>query len=145
MSTWENKSVTLAQFESFCVPKLSSVAPDHLFLVTCDAFGTLLYRVLQADGKLVLRGTSHPQDESHDALGDAHSHLFAVKVVQDNQGLKSDTEEVHVYRSSDGKQLMAARVDVSPTNRGSFALSPDGSQLAVLSGTQIRLFAVPDQ
>ena len=107
--------------------------------------GAMTYRVLRADGKLVLRGTAHPQDVGHDAIGDAQNQIFAVKVVQDNQGLKPDTEEVRVYRSSDGKQLMAARVEVSPTNRGSYALSPDGSQLAVLSGTQIRLLSVPAQ
>jgi hypothetical protein len=144
MSTWENKSVTLARFESFCVPKLSSVAPDHLFLVTCNV-NEMLYRVLRADGKLVLRRTSRPQDESLDAIGDAQNQLVAVKVVQNNQGMEPNTEEVRVYRSSDGEQLMAARVDVSPTNRGSFALSPDGLQLAVLSGTQIRLLSVPVQ
>ena len=145
MKTWDNNSVTLARFESRCMPQLSSVAPDHLFLVTCNTMGAMTYRVLRADGKLVLRGTAHPQDVGHDAIGDAQNQIFAVKVVQDNQGLKPDTEEVRVYRSSDGKQLMAARVEVSPTNRGSYALSPDGSQLAVLSGTQIRLLSVPAQ
>jgi hypothetical protein len=145
MSTWDNKSVTLARFGSSCRPELSSVPPDHLFLITCDGKGSTVYRVLRPDGTTVLRGTSLPEEVGHDAIGDAQNQMFAVKVVQDKLGSESDTEDVRVYRSSDGKRLMAARVKVAPTNRGSYAISPDGSQLAVLAGKQIRLFPVPAQ
>jgi hypothetical protein len=153
MTTWENKSVTLARFESSCTPQLSSVAPDHLFLITCDlARGATVYRVLRADGKPVLRGTAGPKDVGHDAIGGTRTRMFAVKVVHANrllspgeefQGSELDSEEVRVYRASDGKRLLAVSVDDPPTNRGGYALSPDGSQIAVLAGAQIRFFPVP--
>ena len=54
MSTWDNQTVTLARFVSRCTPELSSVAPDLLFLLSCDAInGATEYRVLRADGKLL--------------------------------------------------------------------------------------------
>jgi len=153
MTGWDNKPTTLARFESLCTPELSSVAPDLLFLTTCSmADGATEYRVLRADGKSLLRGKSGPKEIGHDAIGNARNQTFAVKVVHANRqlspgaqfrGSELESEEVRVYRASDGKRLLAVRVDDPGTSHAGYALSPDGSQLAVLAGSEIRFFPVP--
>ena len=153
MSTWDNKTETLARFESRCTPELSSLAPDLLFLLTCNVTsGATEYRMLRSDGKQLLRGESGPREVGQEAVGNNPSRRFAVKVVHAGRELSSgaefkgtdlDSEEVRVYRAEDGKRLFAVRLDEPATSHGSYALSPDGSQLAVLSGTQIKFFAIP--
>ena len=155
MTGWDNKSATLARFESLCTPDLSSIAPDLLFLMTCSmADGAAEYRVLRSDGKSLLHGKSGPKEIGHDASGNARTQTFAVKVVRANRqlspgaqfrGSELESEEVRVYRASDGKRLLAVRVDDPGTSHAGYALSPDGSQLAVLAGSEIRLFPVPAQ
>lgn len=54
-----------------------------------------------------------------------------------------DSEEVRVYRAEDGKRLLAVRVKEPAASHGGYALSPDGSELAVLSGSDIQFFPVP--
>ncbi|HWG21810.1 MAG TPA: hypothetical protein VG225_14860 [Terracidiphilus sp.] len=151
MSTWQNSSTTLARFDSICTPQLSSVAPDLIFLLSCNAQkGDAEYRMLRPDGKLLLRGASAPGQIGQEAVGNGRA--FAIKLVNastpltpgaDFTALDLDSEEVRVYRAEDGKRLLSVRVSDPATSYGSYALSPDGSQLAVLSASEIRLFAVP--
>jgi hypothetical protein len=153
MSTWDNKSTTLALFDSRCTPELSSMAPDLLFLLTCNVMDTSLeYRVLSADGKMLLRGKAAPRQVGHEALGNHQNPTFAVKVVHANRefspgaafkGSELDSEEIRIYNAQNGKRLLSVHLDDPPTSRGTYALSPDGSQIAALSGTEIRFFSVP--
>jgi len=153
MSTWDNNTVTLARFGSLCTPNLSSVAPDLLFLLTCNVTdGATEYRVLRSDGELLLRGKAGPKEVGQDAIGSNQNQTFAVKVVHANRalssggqfrGLELESEEVRVYRASDGKRLLSVRVDEPGTSQGGYALSADGSRLAVIAGSEIRLFPVP--
>ena len=155
MSTWDNKTVTLARFGSLCTPHLSSVAPDLLFLMTCNVTdGATEYRVLRGDGKPLLRGKASPTEVGQDAIGNNQNQTFAVKVVHANRalssggqfrGLELESEQVRVYRASDGKRLLSVKVDDPGTSQGGYALSADGSRLAVLAGSEIRLFPVPAQ
>jgi hypothetical protein len=150
LDTWQDKSATLARFESACTPRLSSVAPDLLFLTSCSSIaGGLDYRVLRPDGKLMLRGTAAPLQFGIEVAGNGSR--FALKSVkfahditgQDFAGSDLESEEVRVYRAEDGKRLLSVIVTQPVTSRASYALSSDGSQLAVLSGAEIKLFAVP--
>ncbi len=153
ITTWDNKTATLARFGSLCTPDLSSVAPDLLFLMTCNVTdGATEYRVLRADGKLLLRGKSGSKEVGQDAIGNNQNRTFAVKVVHANRdlspgeqfrGSELESEEVRIYRASDGKRLLAVTIDEPGTSHGGYAFSPDGSQLAVLAGSEIRLFPVP--
>jgi hypothetical protein len=153
ISTWDNRTATLARFGSMCTPDLSSVAPDLLFLMTCSETDRATeYRVLRSDGKLLLRGKSEPREVGQDAIGNNQNQTFAVKVVRANHDVSSggqfrsselESEEVRVYRGSDGKRLLAVSVEEPGTSHGDYALSPDGSQLAILAGSEIRLFPVP--
>jgi len=155
MSSWEGQRSALARFRSLCTPEVTSTAPDLLFLLTCNAKdGNTEYSVLRADGKVLLRGVSDPQELGHEAVGNHGSRRFAVKIVHaerpiaTNTTFKSselDAEEVRVYRAEDGKRLLAVRVKEPIASHGGYALSPDGSQLAVLSGSDIQFFPVPPQ
>jgi hypothetical protein len=153
MSTWQNTESTLALFQSQCTPQLSSIAPDLLFLLSCDAVsGDTQYRVLSPDGKLVLRGSAAPREIGFDAAGNGRA--FAMKFVHASRDLSFgadftaddlDSTELRVYRAGDGKRLMSVRVKDPSTSIRSYALSPGASQLAVLSGSEIQLFAVPNE
>jgi hypothetical protein len=153
MTTWENKKVPLARFQSLCTPQVSSAAPDLVFLVTCSSNnGSLDYRMLRSDGKVLMRGTSEPLETGHEATGNHSSRRFAVKVVHSERSITAgttfkssdlDSELVRVYRADDGKRLLAVQVKDPVASHGGYALSPDGSQLAVLSGSEIQFFPVP--
>ena len=57
--TWDNHASILARFNSSCTPELSSIAPDLIFLVSCDKQREgREYRVLRTNGKLALKGDS---------------------------------------------------------------------------------------
>jgi hypothetical protein len=110
------------------------------------------YRVLHADGTLMLRG--QPGSHQLGIEGAGNPRRFAVKFVSrrgdDPQGSPfsaSDLNfaEIRVYRAENGKRLGTVRVHNPPTSYGGFALSPDGSQMAVLSGSEVKFFALPDQ
>lgn len=153
MSTWENQRSALVRFHSFCMPDVTSVAPDLLFLVTCNAAeGNIDYSVLSHDGKVLLRGASDPHELGHEAMGSRRGGRFAMKVVHAERPIfpgtnfrtsELDSEEVRVYRAEDGKRLLAVRVKEPAASHGGYALSPDGSELAVLSGSDIQFFPVP--
>ena len=153
ISTWESQKAVLARFRSQCTPEVTSSAPDLLFLLTCSVKdGNTEYRVLRGDGKILLRGASDTFELGHEAVGNHGSQTFAVRVmhavrnIPPNTTFKSselDTEEVRVYRAGDGKRLLAVRVREPVAVHGGYALSPDGSQLAVLSGADIKFFPVP--
>jgi hypothetical protein len=153
LRTWEGKAVSLARFTSICTPSLSSVAPDHLFLRTCSTSnGAGEYRVLRADGKVLLRVEEGPHEGGQEVIGNESSGLFAIKVVSAGNTLSPGvefrandlvSEEVRVYRATDGKRLLAVRLDEPSTSHESYAISPDGARLAVLSQSKIQLIPVP--
>jgi hypothetical protein len=150
LDTWQNTSATLARFQSVCTPRLSSIAPDLLFLISCSTrTGGLDYRILRPDGKLMLRGTTSGSQLGFEAAGNGRR--FALKAVTGYHdiaggefiGTDLESEEIRVYRAEDGKRLISVRVHEPVTSHTSYALSPDGSRLAVLSGSEIKLFEVP--
>lgn len=153
MNTWENKKVPLARFHSTCRPQVASSAPNLLFLYSCGLnSGAREYRVVRGDGKLLLRGASDPRDVDDEAVGNDSSRTFVVKVVRANKPIPPDmsftssdldSAEVRVYRARDAKRLLAVNVRQPAPSHGDYALAPDGSELAVLSGSEIEFFQVP--
>ncbi len=150
---WSGEAISLARFTSSCLPEVSGFAPDLLFVRTCNkADGTEEYRVLRSHGQVLVHGKSDPQELGQEASGNSQSMRFAVKVVHASRAAASgavfhgadlDSEEVRVYRAEDGKRLAAVRVDAPAPSHGGYALSPDGSVLAVLAGARIGLYPVP--
>jgi hypothetical protein len=153
MVTWDNQVRTISQFNSGCTPELSSIAPDLLFLVSCDKqTDGRGYRVLRPDGKLALKGGADGNEGGHAAGGNANRQAFVVKMVQSNVPMASGaifsaadftSEDLGVYRAADGKRLLGVRVGAPTTSRDGYALAPDGSQLAVLTRDQVAVYSVP--
>lgn len=153
MLTWENQTLTLARFSSQCTPNLLSLAPDLVFVRTCSSVsGSAEFRVLRPDGKVIMHRRSDSQDLGQEAKGNTGSQTFAVKVMHAASPIYSGwyfhpsdlvAEEIRVYRAKDGKRLATVRAEGPTASHDGYSLSPDGSQLAVLSGTQISIYPVP--
>lgn len=155
MVPWDNHGRTVARFSSSCLPQLSSIAPDLMFLVSCDKQTRQLeYRVLRPNGKLEMEGLPGDYECGHAAEGSANREDFVVKVVKASQPLLGagelafseedlSSEELSVYRATDTKRLLRVRVASPSSSREGFAVSPDGSQLAVMTRDQIALYSVP--
>lgn len=152
-SSWQGATSTLARFASLCRPALSSVTPDLLFLVTCNTVSDRFeYRILRADGKLLREGRGNEFELSQEIIGAESSGSFAIKAVhasseftpgKDFKGGDLEFQELRVYRAADGRRLLAVHVKGPTASRGAYALSRDGSQLAVLSTSEIQLFTLP--
>jgi len=153
MQTWDNHTSTFARFDSSCTPELSSIAPDLIFIVSCDRQNDeFQYRVVRPDGKLALKGTPNWSDFGYAAEGSANHEVFAVKTVQSIRPVPEGapfsaadftSEALGVYRAADGKRLLNVLVGSPSSSRDGFALAPDGSQLAVLTRDQIFVYSVP--
>lgn len=151
--TWDDQWRNLARITSSCALQLSSVAPDLLLVVSCAAMtGGREYRVMRADGKLVLRGESSLAELGHAATGSDGTKEFAMKILNSKQPLSPGTvfrladlesEQLAVYRAEDGRRVFAVRVTDPSASDGGYALAPDGSQLAVLTRNWIDVYALP--
>jgi hypothetical protein len=153
MLPWDKRPFTLARFESSCTPELSSIAPDLIFLVSCDKKTEAFeYRVLRPDGKLALKAMPSANEFGYAAQGSANQQAFVVKTVESTVAVPDgalfsaadfSSEELSVYRAADGRRMLRVLVGSPSASRDGFALAPDGSQLAVLNRDQIAVYTVP--
>ncbi len=153
LARWNGEASTVARFSSACIPEVSSFAPDLLMVATCElSTGAHEYRVLRPNGKVVLRGRPDPQMAGES--GEGNGRCFAVKNLHATQsmlhgahfhGSDLDYEEVRVFQSSNGRRLASVRLQVPPPSHEAYALSPDGTQLAVIADAKVNLFAIPAQ
>lgn len=153
MVTWDNHASVLARFISSCTPQLSSIAPDLIFLVSCDKQSEgREYRVLRANGKLALKGDSTLNECGHAAEGSANQEAFVVKIVESTlpvppgspmSASQFSSEELRIYRAADGKRLLPVHAAPPSMSRDGYALAPDASQLAVMTREQIVVYSVP--
>lgn len=149
--TWDSRSSVLAEFGSGCVPRLSSLAPDLLFLSSCNVHnGMLEYRVLNSSGKLTLKGFTNPDDLVHAAKGSGDGGMFVVKTLRSStvrsgapfRAASLDFGEFGVYRAADGKKLFGVHVGSPTSSLDDYAMTGDGSQLAILTRDQISIYAI---
>ena len=150
---WNNHPSTLVRFYSSCTPEISGIAPDLIFLVSCDKQNEEFeYRVLRPNGNVALKGISSINQFGYAAEGSANQEVFVVKTVQTTQPVTSGAifsasdfyaEELRVYRAADGKRLLGVRVSSPSSSRDGYALSSDGSQLAVLTRNEVAVYSVP--
>lgn len=153
MLTWENQSRTLARFTSVCTPGLLSLAPDLVLVHTCGSSnGSTEFRVLRPNGQVVMHGKYDSWDLGLEAKGNSASQTFAVRVMHSSSPVvpgmmfhASDLvqEEIRVYRATDGKRLAVVRTEAPAASHDGYSLSPDGSQLAVFSGTHVGIYTIP--
>ena len=154
MLTWDSLASTIARFTSGCTPQMSGIAPDLIFLVSCDKQANFRdYRLLHTDGKPVLTGRSTLNEIGHAVQSSTNQQFFVVRIVESssevhpNASFSPDdlvSEKLTVYRTTDGKRLLGVRVGFPSSSSGSYALSPDGSELAVLNHEQISIYSVPN-
>jgi hypothetical protein len=152
MRSWDSAASTLTRFNSSCIPELFSFAPNLIFLVSCNQHnGVREYRVLHSDGKMTLKGSSNQSRCVQGAKGNAADGIFVVNNLcsavpmrpEDSSGADEiNSEELNVYRASDGKRLLGLRVSSPSLSRDAYALATDSSQLAVLTRDQISIYPI---
>ena len=150
---WGGQKHALAEVGSTCMPEATSLPPDLLFVAGCDRHTTgKWYRVLESDGKPVLKGWSPSAEIEHTVTGDAAGTDFAVGIADSANSIPADSafqasdlsgERIAVYRTENGERLFAVSIPSPAPTVQSFALSPDGNSLAVLQGDQIAFYKVP--
>jgi hypothetical protein len=153
MLPWDKHAWTFARFNSSCTPEISSIAPDLIFLASCDKDSEEPeYSVLRPNGKLMLKSVPKPFEFGYAAEGSANREAFVVKIVRSSRPVPwgapfsagdFTAEELRVYRAADGKSLLRVVVGSPSSSSDGFALAPDGSQLAVLTRDQIAVYPVP--
>jgi hypothetical protein len=151
--TWTGQRRVLAQVSSTCRPEAGSLQPDLLFVVGCDRQSDgKWYRMLRPDGKPVLKGWSSSAELAQTAIGNAAHTVFAVGIAESAKPMNSQAffrlsdlkaQDLQVYRVDGGRKLMALKIPTLLPTVQTFALSPDGLQLAVLQQDQIVFYAVP--
>src|ERR1700733_12826479 len=149
---WDHSVRTIAKVISQCRPDLATPLPDAIFVIGCKGSSYQnWYRMLRPDGHPILEshGTSEDLEQTSSSSNEAY---FAVRVVRANNAVsrgdhfyKQDLkeQEVSVYRASDGKRLFFTASPGISLAEQSFALSPNGTQLAVLSDLTISLYPIP--
>jgi hypothetical protein len=148
---WNKTSRKIATTTSACRPALDTPLPSLVFLMGCsEAPQQNWYRMLREDGRPILNGRGSSQ-EIEEAASSSNDEVFAVRVVDTVKSqARGDTfakgdlekEDISVYRSSDGKHLFSTETRNVAVAEQSFALSPAGDELAVLSERAILLFHI---
>jgi hypothetical protein len=151
--TWESQRHLLTQINSACRPETTTLPPELLFVVGCSRqTAGKWYRVLRPDGKPVLRGTSPVAEFEQTAAGVATANAFTIGMAEAAKSIVSDSafhasdlasERIAVYRAENGGRVFALTITSPVPTVQTFVLSPDGSQLAVMSGEQIAFYEVP--
>jgi hypothetical protein len=153
---WDHTDHVIATMTSECRPSLATPLSNSVFLVGCSTSPARnWYRMIRLDGHAIL--TSHgSSQEIEQSSSSSTQDDFAVRVVRAHysrsrgerfhkQDLKE--QEVSVYRTSDGKRLFITNEPGVSLAEQSFALSPAGNQLAILSDATLSLYPVtkPEQ
>jgi hypothetical protein len=148
---WNQTSHTIATTLSECHPNLSTPLPESVFLVGCSTSPLQnWYRMIRLDGHPILRGHGSSQ-EIEQSSSSSNESDFAIRVVRTHHSKsRSETfrkedlqeQEISVYRATDGKRLFLTADHGVSLAEQSFALSPTGKQLAVLSDATISLYSI---
>jgi len=151
--SWETRKRILATVNSSCTPEAETLPPDLLFVVGCDRLANgKWYRVVRPDGKPVLKGSSPMAELEQTAHGIATGSVFAIGLAEAAMSITADSpfrpadlesERIAVYRSDNGKRIFAVAVPSPVPAVQTFALSPDGNELAVLQSDQITFYQMP--
>ena len=153
---WDHSERIVATLNSECRPSLTIPLPSAIFVIGCG--GTPLqiwYRMLRLDGHTLLKGHGSVDAIEQTATGD-NLEDFAIRVVRTHNARRRDQsfqkaelerEEVAVYRATDARRLLEVATTSVSLAEQSYALSPSGRQLAVLSETSIEIYpiSVPGQ
>jgi hypothetical protein len=150
--TWDHKTKTIVHVASSCPLRVETLPTNLIVLAGCGADGnSYWYKVVRADGKTLLTGTTSNDDWLEAADAPPAGEIFAIGIAQASRPVDFDTGmttsdfddvAVSVYRSSDGQRLFATRSSRGAVNRHSFALSQTGDRLAILSGDNLSFYRI---
>ena len=148
---WDRTEHTIAHTNSNCRPWISTAPSGYIFMIGCGSVpGARWYRMLRPDGHPVLKAFS-PSEDIEQAFSSVDPSEFAVRVVKIVRPVtsgqtfgKSDIgrEEISVYRYADGHRLFSTAVAEVPMIEQSFALSPNGNQLALVGEDSINFYSI---
>jgi hypothetical protein len=154
LRTWDDTARTLGRFQSSCIPEISSLPPDLLFVVTCGkANGAREYRVVRSDGKPLLHGFSYLKELGHAASGGGSPATFALRIFKADAPMlpgepfhAADLEsaDLIIYRCEDGKRLSTVHVKDPAASSAGYAVSSDG-EVAILTRDDVDVYSVPRQ
>jgi hypothetical protein len=148
---WNRTIRTIAKVTSQCRPDLATPLPNAIFIVGCNpSTSQNWYRMIRLDGHPILNsnGTSEDLERSSSSTDQAN---FAVRVVRANNAVsRGDTfyrqdlkeQQVSVYRASDGKRLFFTINPGISLAEQTFALSPNATQLAIVSDLTILIYPI---
>jgi hypothetical protein len=148
---WDHTIRTIAKVMSQCRPDLATPLPNAIFVVGCDPSNSQnWYRMIRLDGHPILnsQGSSEDLEQSSSSSDQAN---FAVRVVRANNAVsRGDTfykqdlkeQQVSVYRASDGKRLFFTVNPGISLAEQSFALSPNGTKLAIISDLTLLIYPI---
>ena len=132
-------------------PELATPLSDSVFLVGCSNSPLQnWYRLVRLDGHPILTGKGS-SEEIEQSSSSTNQSDFAVRIVrayiskargQTFQKLELKEQGVSVYLANDGKRLFFSLSPEVSLAEQSFALSPEGTSLAVLSGAKILLYPI---
>jgi hypothetical protein len=150
LTDWQQHARRLAELSSACTPLVQTLPAGLIFVSGCQAdSGGKWYRMLRADGKTLLRGTSSngtiPEyvDASFTGSVFAVGVEHAIRDVDWNTGMHIadlNSMTVAVYRASDGKRIYATKVQSHAVDHRVFALSDSGERLAILGDDSLRIY-----
>lgn len=149
-ATWDSQQRDIAELNSTCAPRVTTLLPDFLFVMGCDLQATgKWYRVLRSNGKPVLKGWSSSAELEQRVSGTDAGNSFTVGVAVAAKSLSANSpfrvadiaaEHIAVYRVENGGRIFSLNLASPVPTVQSFVLSPYGQQLAVLHGDQIVIY-----
>ncbi len=152
-ASWTGQTKTLARLASGCEMAVQSLPGDLLFAHGCTAGRAEIawYRVLNPQGATLLKGKLEPFSLLQQAATDEAGKLFAVASTQfekrvDLRGSMHAGDFAHlsvaVYSTATGRQVFAVQPAGGSDMRETFALSPSGNSLAVLTGDTLQTYGM---
>ena len=151
---WDNNSDRqLGSLRSACVPVLDTLSPDLLAVTTCDTSGKAMNTVVtRKNGSPVIDQTSTRQDLPASTAGSSASARFALMLTRARESWDQGrpfsfsmvkAQRIEVLGSEDGSLVASIPLPAAEHSNNSFALSPDGSMLALVAGHDLTLYELP--
>jgi hypothetical protein len=148
---WDsNSDRQLGSLRSACFPVLDNISPNLLVATTCDISGKAMHTILaRKNGSPVIDQTSTRQDLPASVAGSSASARVALMLtrVEENwdQGRlfrfsMIKTQRIEVFASEDGSLLASIPLPAAEHSSNAFALSPNGSVLALVAGHHLTLY-----
>src|ERR1700690_4236243 len=150
---WNKQRRNVASITSACTPDLASVAPNLIFLSGCARVTKERWcRVLTPDGKTILKTSCSSPEMLQYASGNEAGKVFALSMAEAARSMIPGTsfkatdlaeEPISIYGAQDGRLVTKIRIPSPVATEQTFAFSPDGHGMALLSGSRLLLYGLP--